>query len=290
MTSTARTSNFAEGGLLVTGGSGALGRILRHHWDMVPQITWQSRTPAPGFRIFDPLTDEAAFAEAAQNVAALYCLSGVTPAYHRRTGAPFSLNADLACAAIRAAEQGQARRVFLMSSAAVYGRATGRLQEEMPCTPVSDYGRAKLDMEEAALALGRARNVPVTILRIGNVVGADAIVGGWHADMALDCDGQGNTPRRSYIGPAGLSRALAGLAQEKDLPDCINIAAGAPVAMGALLDEAGLPWTSRTPGADVIWTVSLETVRLEKHVRFTPEERSLTGMVQEWRRMEGGKK
>ncbi len=68
-------------------------------------------------------------------------------------GDPSAL-ADNAAMAIRvcdAAKATNARHVFLASSAAVYGRSPDDLTEGHPPLPLSDYGRAKLDMERQVL-------------------------------------------------------------------------------------------------------------------------------------------
>ena len=218
----------------------------------------------------------------------ILCLSGVTPAYARTTGAALSLNTDLALAAIRAAEPG--RRVFLASSAAVYGAQGGLLDETQPCTPTAPYGAAKLEMENAARHLGAARGVGVTSLRIGNVAGADAILGGWTDGMALDTGATGQTPKRSYIGPHTFADVVAALLDAQDLPDCLNLSAPGAVEMGALLDAAGLPWSRRMPADAVIWDVTLATVRLSRYFAFDPVQSTAPGLVSEWRAMQGSTK
>lgn len=52
--------------------------------------------------------------------------------------------------------------VALASSAAVYGRAAGLLDEDTPCLPVGDYGRSKRDMEQAAT--GWASRLPALVI------------------------------------------------------------------------------------------------------------------------------
>ena len=83
------------------------------------------------------------------------------------------------------------------------------LDETMPADPVSEYGRAKRDAEQA-LAKGLAGSgVGLTCLRIGNIAGADALLGGQAASGAAQVvldpvAGQPMGPERSYIGPLTL--------------------------------------------------------------------------------------
>ena len=57
-------------------------------------------------------------------------------------------NVTLALAALKLAEAAAVPRFFVASSAAVYGAQDGPLREDMPCAPLSEYGRQKLAMEQ----------------------------------------------------------------------------------------------------------------------------------------------
>lgn len=262
--------------------------MLRQAWRKSADIVWHGRRAGPaseGWRRFDMLEDPGALRGAMTGRDCVLCLAGVTPS----PGARLELNADLACAAIRAAAEAGAGRVLLASSAAVYGRAGFEPLREMdPASPVSGYGRAKLDMERRALELAARLGHPATVLRIGNVAGADAMLAGWRPGMALDRFADGSTPRRSYIGPLSLARALATLSRAADLPEVMNLAAPGTVEMGALLNVAGLPWTPRPAGAQAIAQVWLDTARLERHVPFGPEESMAAGLVDQWRAVGAG--
>lgn len=257
--------------------------MIRAFWPDSTDLACQSRAPGPGVVSFDPLHDSDRLAAAMRGRRAVVCLSGVTPAHAAATGDPFSLNTDLALAALNAAAGAGVPRLMLASSAAVYGAAGGPLAEDMLCAPVSDYGRAKLQMEQAAAALAKDREQPVTMLRIGNVAGADAILGGWRADMRLDTLPDGSTPERSYIGPKTLAAVVHRLCLLDDLPEILNVAAPGTVAMGDLLDAAGLRWSSRAAGPATIGKVQLQTRRLENLVEFAPNAGTAESLVAEWR-------
>ena len=264
--------------VLLLGGTGRLGRMLCRFWPTRADLRVQSRGAGGDLR-FDPLADGDALRAAAQDVRAVVCLAGVTDAHAARTGDAMALNSALALAAIEAAPPDT--RVLLASSAAVYGALPGVLAEDGPTAPRSDYGRAKLAMEAAALATGH----PVTALRIGNVAGADAILGGWRAGMQLDRFADGRTPARSYIGPRTLARAVHALTCAEAPPAVINIAAPGSVEMGALLDAAGLAWQPRPAPDTAIATVTLATDRLAHHLSFAPEDGTAAGLVAEWHAM-----
>lgn len=265
--------------ILLLGAGGRLGRMLLKYWPVSGQLRGQSRQNTDGLLQFDPLASPNDLIAASSDVQAVICLSGITPAHAAASGDAMGLNTDLALAAIDAAPA--SARVFVASSAAVYGAAEGPHFEGTTVSPVSEYGHAKLEMEQAALAQGAGR---VCVLRIGNVAGADAILGGWQEGMGLDLLPDGRTPRRSYIGPQSLAKAVHALSVAQTVPDVINIAASGAVEMGSLLDAAGLKWVARTPGINVIEEVVLDTCRLEEFYRFGPVECTPRDMVAQWNR------
>lgn len=262
---------------LLLGGGGRLGRMLRHHWPQGSQLCAQSRQNGGGMVVLDPLREPDALRNISKGRRAIICLSGVTPAHAAETGDAMSLNTDLALAALDAAPPDA--RVFVVSSAAVYGAAEGPHLEADSVTPASEYGHAKRAMEIAALAQGAGR---VCVLRIGNVAGADAILGGWRAGMLLDQLPDGGTPRRSYIGPRTLAQAIHSLCAAEHVPEIVNIAAPGVIEMGALLDSAGLAWAPRKPVGPVIEEVMLDTGVLERFYTFVPQECSAAGMIAQW--------
>jgi nucleoside-diphosphate-sugar epimerase len=263
-----------DSAVLILGAGGRLGRMLWQHWPDGAHLRGQSRRELDGLLQFDPLSDHSALTRASEAVGTVICLSGVTPAHSATSGDEMHLNTDLALAALDAAPRGV--RVFVASSAAVYGAADGPHLEAGKTAPVSEYGQAKFAMEQAALSQGHGR---VCVLRIGNVAGADAIVGGWREGMALDQLPDGSTPRRSYIGPRSLAGAVHALCVAKSVPDVVNIAAPGVVAMGDLLDAAGLEWTPRAPQNSVIPEVELDTSTLERFYTFEADECTARGMV-----------
>lgn len=255
------------GKVLVVGGTGRLGTLLRLAWARQGQraLIWQRRRGAGEGPRFDPLADPAAYAGAAAGAVAILNLAG-------RVGGSAEDDAShgaLALAALGAARSAGVAHVFLASSAAVYGRAAFARETDAPA-PLTGYGRAKAAMETAAL--GRAAADPggpgVTCLRIANVAGADALLGAVPAPgpQMLDIFPDGSGPRRSYLGPmalaAILTRLLAEVRQGRALPEILNVALDGAVAMEALLAADGRPWAPRPAPATALPLVRLDVSRL----------------------------
>jgi len=176
---------------------------------------------------------------------ALVVMAGVTPA----TGADMSLNIRLAQAYLHAAAEAGIRRVLLASSSLVYGAGDSTpITETTPCAPMEPYGQSKLDMENMAARMAQDSGLEVCCLRIGNVAGADSLLGGASgataaAPMTIEQFPDGRSARRSYIGPAQAGAMLARLATGPDpLPDALNFAGIAPVYMDDLATAARIPW------------------------------------------------
>lgn len=252
--------------LLVIGGTGRLGRLLQRAFATPSgagvQPVWQTRgAPGPGTWLrVDPLTEPDALAAAAARADVILHLAGAV------SGGPEGLarHTDLALATVRAAG---GRPVFVASSAAVYGAGPPPdpergWSEADPCRPASRYGAAKCAMEQAV-----AGCPGVTVLRIGNVAGADALFGHAAPDggRVLDCFADGSTPRRSYIGPRALTRALARLTRIAGaggvLPQTLNLALPGVVSMDGLLDAAGARWQIRPAPGGAIAEVRLDVSR-----------------------------
>ncbi|MFC3612577.1 NAD-dependent epimerase/dehydratase family protein [Lutimaribacter marinistellae] len=269
--------------VLVLGATGRIGGVLRSFWPagaFPSPVTWQARRigAGPDFKVFDPISEPAEFARAVRGRTVL-CLAGPVPG--RGEGDPED-HVRLAEVAIRAAGEGGGGPVLLASSAAVYGAAGGVLDEGVPLRPLSDYGRAKARMEEVAARLADQIGVRVTSLRIGNVAGCDAILGGWRPGFMLDRFADGRTPRRSYVGPASLARILGDLVARRDLPPALNVALPGVVEMGALLDAAGLEWTPRPAPDSAIEVVELSTRALGTFTRLDPSANLPATLVREW--------
>jgi nucleoside-diphosphate-sugar epimerase len=273
--------------LLILGGNGRIGRVLRNHQAAFQNAglapSWQSRTVSSDYLHWDILTQPCP-AGAARGV--VLCLAGVI----RGEPEALALNVDLAMAACRAAAEQGARHVFLVSSAGVYSPSSELLTENSDTTPDRPYCVAKLAMERAALAWRHEGGPGLTILRIGNIAGLDALLGGVRPGQTAELDrieGQVGGPLRSYIGPATLASVIAQLvgraAKEMPLPPVLNVAAGPAVSMASLLDAAEVEWAYREPADGVIPRVEFDLSLLRAFVDIPPGSWQAETMVAEWR-------
>lgn len=169
-------------------------------------------------------------------------------------------NVDLVPPLLRMCRRIGARRLVFLSSAAVYSPGA-LLAETAAPDPPNAYGGSKAQAE----ALVRAQShTPVTILRPGNIAGADALLGPRTAgEIVLDpVPGRPGGPLRSWIGARVLAQALAALCRRDDLPPVLNLAQDPPLPMADLLEAAGLPWRyGETPAAVPVATQDLDLLR-----------------------------
>ncbi|QBY01989.1 NAD-dependent epimerase/dehydratase family protein [Rhodophyticola sp. CCM32] len=262
-----------------------MGRMLQWGWQNRADldVTWQTRRSppaAPGWITCDPLAEPWALQQAIAGKDAVVVLAGVVP---RRSG-PMSDNTRLALAALDAATDSGAH-LFLCSSAAVYGRASTPCHEEKTPHPETLYGQSKLKMEQAAYAKGGA----FTCLRIGNVAGADALLGPMNAGpvpVTLDRFADGRSPRRSYFGPASFAHALADLILclgTRTLPRIVNFAPPDAVEMADFLVRARIPWAWRPAPDTAVPQLELDTSRLMGLIPLAPETGTAERLLAEWR-------
>lgn len=268
---------------LVMGATGRIGQVIRGQ-TLAPELRpiWQSRRPKSGFLTWDML------AEPCPNGAAsgvTMCLAGVI----QNGPGDLAQNESLALAACRAAVEQGGKHVFLASSAAVYGSSPNLLREDTSLAPIGAYGEAKAAAERSAQAALAGGEPGLTILRIGNIAGLDALLGAMKPDVPVRLDavaGQPGGPVRSYIGPVSLARVLvqlAGLAARGVvLPRVINVAAGA-VSMADLLDAAGANWSFGGLNPTVIPRVEMDVTVLHHLVDLPPQAGDPAAMVAEWR-------
>jgi len=229
------------------GATGRVSRLLLAHWQAVPppfSVRTQSRTDGYDLH-WSPLEDGPdpllRFNEAEGGLQAIVAMIGNTPS----TAGDMSETAVLAATVVSAAAKAGIPRVLLASSSAVYALGEGKSESDV-AAPTSPYGQAKFDMERTVVTSNAG--VEVCCLRIGNVAGADALVG--RANTVSDSDPikldqfpDIKGPCRSYIGPSHLARCLELLiAHNSPLPPVLNCAAEPPVEMADLVQAAGLPW------------------------------------------------
>lgn len=268
--------------LVVTGSAGRIGRILSTVWatHALPDfpVVWTSRSSGPWRDLLagplSPCHKDAIILHLAADLS-------------DRPGA-LERSVDMARNVADAARRGGARHILLASSAAVYGPSDRDLDETAACRPCGPYGRAKLNAEHACKAAGGA--VPVTALRIANVVGADALIGNARQGSRLWLDpvpDRPGGPLRSWIGPVTLAQCLAALVGHlragRRLPPVLNIANAVPFFMADLLDAAKLDWAYGPPDPATLPQLTLATGRLSRIVPLVSA--SPASLIAEWDRI-----
>lgn len=275
---------------LLIGGSGRVGRMVLKAWrdgcGPYRDEPAQYRARHPDMRDSDLTWDALAGTKPLRDWIALHgpirclvVLAGVTPA----TGGEMDANVNIAAAYMQAARRLGIARVLLASSSAVYGVGRGcPMSEDDPCHPNSFYGAYKLMMEDHARR-HLDEGLEVCCLRIGNVVGADALPLGAEP-LTIDCYADGRGPERSYIGPASLAHVLGQLAHHAGrLPFVLNVAAPQPVHMDALAEAAGLPWRPAPAPGYTPQRIVLDCSRLAALVDLRPDAGTAQRLIAEWR-------
>lgn len=241
---------------LLVGATGRLGRAVLHRWREEPplaEVVPQARRDLPGHLVWSPLDQRPP--EGTYD--AMLVLAGAV------SGSGLSEAGALTRVCLGAAGHFGVRRVLLASSSVVYGPGRN-LSEETPCWGGSAYARSKLELEAEA----RQAGVETCCLRIGNVAGADALLGQPEGHpVVLDRFADGDGPRRSYIGPESFADVLAALmAHPGPLPRILNLAAPHPVRMADLLRASGRAWNWRPAPATAVQDLTLDCSRLAELV------------------------
>ena len=286
---------------VIMGASGRVGGLLRAALNATPpenaRFFWAGRQADPA-----ALAD---FAAQAGGIDAILCLRGVVAGRRGADGSPANVadNSRLALETCDLARRYDINHVFLTSSAAVYGPPDGTapLAETATPAPVAAYGRAKLAMEQAALARPDMAE-RLTCLRIGNVAGADQLLVNAFAGMRsgmrplmLDRFTDGQSPLRSYIGPETLARCLVALfrhaaagtaAGTVPLPALLNVTAPCPVEMADLLEALhdhlpDLSWQSQPAPATALPCVALDATRLTALVPFNTKDSTAPEIIRQ---------
>lgn len=240
--------------LVILGATGRLGRMVCKGLPRGITALPQARSPLTGHLHWDPTAGRESLKAVLAGADAVLNLIGTTPTSRGEAADYEWVNRDLSLEIVAAARGAGVGRVMMVSSGAVYGRPADPMRpfvEADSLAPMSDYGRSKQSMEAA---LSKISGADLTVLRVGNVAGADALLGQLMGaegtvEIMLDQFPNGHGPRRSYIGPSGLASVIGALAVvPRDLPPYLNISAPPPLAMADLLES----WAARRPGT-LVW-------------------------------------
>ena len=293
---------------VVIGSSGRLGRMLRARWRVKPDLPfrpiYQSRDPlASADLVWSSLTGAAGFATdlqkilgaprqsvegvELQNDSVMVVFAGVTPS----SSGNLEDNTPITRACLQAASAANITRVLIASSSAVYGTThpDSALTEGMSLTATSVYGRQKQQMEQLC-ALSEWASLQISVLRIGNVAGADALMLN-HAKaptelLELDIFADGKSLRRSYIGPETLADVIQSLIMApQPLPKVLNVSAPLPIYMDDLAQAAGIAWRPRAAPEGLRQQITLDTSLIETLHHFALCDSSPSTMCQQMKRI-----
>lgn len=195
-----------------------------------------------------------------------------------------ALNTALVPPLLAACRANALRHLFFASTAAVYAPGPRPARETDPPAPANAYGRAKAEAESLLAESLPAGAAPgLTVLRIGNVAGADALLGPRADEAPIRLDpvpGSDHGPRRSWIGPLSLARCLAALIlRADDLPAVLNVAAEPPLGMADLLRASDRAWNWGPPNPAVVPAATLDVSCL--HAIAPPPPASPGGILAE---------
>jgi UDP-glucose 4-epimerase len=276
--------------VLLVGSTGKVGQLLYRGWlngsssgiELICQTRRKIHDQNESFVEWDPLQPNSSITEwIVKNGAldAMIVLAGVVSGSDEE----LHLNSTIAVNCINAAKAALVPRVLVASSSAVYGVwKNGPYTETDETRPVSQYGQAKLEMEQVCANLIDASS-NICMMRIGNVVGADALLTAKSSTLCIDQFDDGHGPRRSYIGPLSLLSVLESLiCNESSLPYSINIGQPNPLGMEELAQSADRVWTyKRVIGRDN-QNITLDVNLLKGFHSFPPLSSSPRSMVNEW--------
>lgn len=286
--------DFQPSKVLILGASGRIGRLLRKAWDTEApkgmRCVWQSREKTVCDDLcLDFMKDKAGLRAALESADAVLVLAGVTPS--SEVGNPrFAVNVEIAETVLEAAEQAGGRRVLLTSTAAVYGTAQvgpNGFREAETLYPISDYGKSKVEMEQLSDSYGATE---ICSLRIGNIAGADQLLGPGRRDVTIDVFPDGRGPQRTYLGPRMLANVLAQLlTTETTLPSVLNIGGSHPIDMLDLLCAAKMPYRARPAPEGLPEIVSLDCSTMWSLVNGPEGSGDAEAIVDDWFATTGGK-
>lgn len=253
---------MADLSLIVTGANGRIGRLLRQQW---------LRQPPEG--LSPVFLSRAEWDIERQEHPELGPTSGIILDLSTGRGNGIHANPSLAERVGAFADRAGLRLIY-MSSGAVYGGGDSPQHEDMTPEPHSPYGHSKL-MAEAAV---KERCPSALILRLGNVIGADALFGSvdrsGSEELILDpISGGSRGPVRSYIGPMSLVKSMTQICRQfakgAISNPIMNLAQRPAVAMADLLDAAERPWRFGPYREGVLERMVLSTDLLQRHIQIS---------------------
>jgi nucleoside-diphosphate-sugar epimerase len=189
-------------------------------------------------------TSLSAVTEALQDVRTVFHLGGMasSSAAQASPAEAFRANTWSTQNILEAALRNQVERVVLLSTAGVYGSASGSpVTEDSPLAPASIYAATKLAGDTLALAYYKSYGLPVSVLRCFNVYGpgqvADAVIP-TIVSQALqkpEVSVRSLRPKRDFVFVEDVVDALC-LATRSEAVGCaLLVSSGLPISIAQLI-------------------------------------------------------
>ncbi|MEP7076927.1 MAG: NAD-dependent epimerase/dehydratase family protein [Acidobacteriota bacterium] len=188
------------------------------------------------------------------------------------------------------AVQLEAKRLVLLSSVLVYGKAAEKaiepLGEQAPCVPTDAYGQSKLDGEKAAREVCEKNSVALSVLRLVPTIGEGGK--GNFAKLIRVIDrgqfiwvGKGEN-RKSMIYVGDVARAVrAVLKAGNTKPGIFNVAAS-PITMNELVAEIARTLGKKVPAARIPAVPVSLSLRVLAHIPFAGSIGGLSDTIAKW--------
>ncbi|MDA8770450.1 NAD(P)-dependent oxidoreductase [Planktomarina temperata] len=267
--------------VLVIGGNSKVASLLKNtpYRDMGLEFYFQSRKLESQNDIYwDPLASKLILQSKKpfkHEYDAILNLAGPTDEIY------CDLNIEIAERCCQLAQVYQIPKVILISSSAVYGNKNILHSEISSCRPISNYGKSKIQMEQRCLEL--SLNSEIICLRLGNILGADALSKKIENKQRVLLDVGANyvSAKRSYLSPYTFVNVLKGLLNLNNFDTPIlNVSSPEPFYMHDLLEILKMPYDRRV-NVKKVYDVSLDTTLLSQIVKFRKKDENLLSLVEE---------
>lgn len=237
--------------ILVTGATGLIGRELMHAISLSPghwQVHTASRSDSsfPGHHRCDlsRLEESVALVDEVRPAAVVHLAGGTSPSRHElyEKNVLSTVNLMNAVGRLR-----RAAYCIVFGSAAEYGETSqSPIGEAAPLKPVSEYGRAKVAQTTLAECIGRARGIPLTVLRPFNLVSPllpiSTALGNMRRQL-LSADGGERTVTcgrldlvRDYVPLPALAEVTLHLLAGPAPDQVLNVCSGVGISVGSILE------------------------------------------------------